>query len=65
MSLKMTNRLHHVIGMVTLLILAVVMTTALVVAAERSSIDNSKKATSQLHSLHAPTAGRPGPVKCV
>ena len=66
MSLKITNRFHQAIYMVTLLILAVALTTALVVATERSSTESSKKATSQvLQDSHAPTAGRPGLVECV
>jgi hypothetical protein len=65
MSLKATNRYYQVLYMVTLLILAVALTTVLVVAAEHSSIDSSKKATSQLQGLQVPTAGRPGPMGCV
>lgn len=65
MSLKMADRFHQAIFMVTLLILAVALTTALVVAAERTSSESSEKATSQVQGFHAPTAGRPGLVECV
>ena len=54
MSMKRTNRLHQAIYTVTLLILAVALTTALVVAAERSS-ETPKKTTSQLNGLKART----------
>ena len=65
MNFKMTNRIHQAIYMVTLLILAVALTTALVVAAERSSNEGSKNTTSEVQGQQAPTAGRPGPVECV
>jgi len=65
MRLKTAIRVHQAIYVVTLLILAVALTTALVVAAERSSTNCSKKATSQVQSLQAPTAERPGPIECV
>ncbi len=64
MNLKMTNRIHQAIYMVALLILAVALTTALVVAAERNS-DSSKKAMSQVKGLVAPVAVELGPMGCV
>jgi len=64
MNLKMTNRIHQAIYMVALLILAVALTTALVVAAERSS-ENQKKAMSQVKELVAPDARERGPMGCV
>lgn len=64
MSSKLTNRVHQAIYMVTLLILAVALTTALVVAAERNLSESSKKATSQVYSLTVPTGG-PGQTECV
>jgi hypothetical protein len=64
MNLKMTNRIHQAIYMMALLILAVALTTALVVAAERSS-ESQKKAMSQVKGLVAPDAGERGPMGCV
>jgi hypothetical protein len=64
-SLKTRNRYYQVLYMVTLLILAVALTTVLVVAAEHSSTDRSKRTTSELQGLQVPTAGRPGPLGCV
>jgi hypothetical protein len=64
MSLKMTGRFHQIVYMVVLLILAVALTTALVVAAEKSS-DSPRKATLQLNGLQAPNAVEPGPIGCV
>lgn len=64
MSLKMTNRFHQIFYMVALLIVAVALTTALVVAAERSA-ETPKKAVSQLSGLQTPNAEQPGPMGCV
>ena len=61
MSLKMINRFHQVV-MVALLILAVALTTALVVAAEHGLTDGSKKSSSQLQGRYALTAEAQGTV---
>lgn len=64
MSMKLTNRIHEILYMVALLVFAVALTTALVVAAERSS-ESSKKSLSQVDGFVAPRLVESGPMGCV
>ncbi len=64
MNMKLTNRIHQVLYMVALLVLAVALTTALVVAAERSS-EGTKTTVSQVSSFVAPSLVVSGPMGCV
>jgi hypothetical protein len=60
MRLRMTNRIYQVISMVVLLLAAVALTTALVVAAERST-EGTKKSTWHKSSVDAPLVNELGP----
>ena len=64
MSLRMTNRFSQILSMVVLLIVAVALTTALVVAAERDS-ESQKKSVWHKSTAETPRCVESGPKEWV